>query len=297
MGANGTVLLMAATRTVAFLGTGLMGFPMARNLARAGFPVRAWNRSREKAEPLASFGVDVCKTPEAALQGAGTLVTMLADGPATAAAVDGVIHAELLWLQMGTVGVDWIQRLAHVADRAGAAFVDAPVLGTVGPAEKGELLVIASGAEEAIDAAATVFDTVGRRTIRLGAAGQSSRLKLVMNYWILAQTALAGEALALAEALGVGGKTFLETIAGTVADSPYVQARGPRMLAGDFESPNFKLVLAHKDLALAEEAGASAGLELTIARAVVEEMARAIERGYGEADFTSVMEATRAGSA
>jgi 3-hydroxyisobutyrate dehydrogenase len=288
---------VAATRTVAFLGTGLMGFPMARNLAQAGFSVRAWNRSREKADPLASYSVEVCRTPDVALHGADTLVTMLADGPATAAAVDGLLRRDLLWLQMGTVGIEWIERLAQLAESAGTTLVDAPVLGSVPPAESGELMVIASGPAEAIDAAAAVFDAVGSRTLRLGAAGQSTRLKLVMNYWILAQTALAGEALALAEALGVGGQTFLEAIAGTIADSAYVQARGPRMLAREFSKPNFKLALARKDMALAAEAGASAGLELSIAHAVVEEMTRAIERGYADADFSSVIEATRAGSA
>jgi 3-hydroxyisobutyrate dehydrogenase len=275
-----------------------MGFPMARNIAQAGIPVRAWNRSAERAAPLAEHGATVCDSPAEAVDGADVLVTMLSDGPTTETAVAGVLRPGLLWLQMGTVGVDWVDTLARLAEDARAIFVDSPVLGTRTPAEAGELTVLASGPAGALEAGQPVFDAVGSRTLVVGeTAGSGSRLKLVMNFWILAQTALGGEVLALAEALGVGGQRFLEMVTGTIADSAYLQARGPRMLASDWAETNFRLELARKDVSLAVEAGAANGLDLTIARAVVEEMARGIERGYGDADFSSVIEATRAGSA
>lgn len=98
---------------VAFLGTGAMGAPMARNLAGAGFAVRAWNRSQSRADALALHGVHACATPAEATAGADVLVTMLSDGPTTAEVVDGTLRTGLLWAQMATVGIEWTERLAE----------------------------------------------------------------------------------------------------------------------------------------------------------------------------------------
>jgi 3-hydroxyisobutyrate dehydrogenase len=277
---------------VAFLGTGAMGAPMARNIARAGHEVRAWNRTRERAEPLAADGVTVCDTPAEAVGPADVLVTMLSDGPAVASVVDGVLRKRLLWLQMSTVGLDWTERFAAAAREAGAVFVDAPSLGSIGPAERGELTVLASGPDEARERAASIFDAVGSGTRWLGESGAGTRLKLVFNFWILATTAAAGETLALAEALGVDGQGFLEQIEGGFADAPYARFKGPLMLRREY-TPSFRLALGRKDAALAVEAGRKAGVEMPVAEAVVAAMDRAIERGYGDGDIAAVIESTR----
>jgi 3-hydroxyisobutyrate dehydrogenase len=281
---------------VAFLGTGAMGAPMARNLARAGHVVAAWNRTRGRAEPLAADDVAVCDSPADAAVGADVLVTMLADGPAVASAVDGVLRQDLLWLQMSTIGVAWTERLAGQAREAGVVFVDAPVTGSIGPAESGELTVLGSGPEEARQRAAPVFDAVGSRTLWLGEAGAGTRRKLVFNFWILATTAAAGDTLALAEALGVDAAQFLESLEGSIADSPYVRAKAPLMLRRDYPA-SFRLELGRKDAALAVEAAREAGFELVAADGVVAAYDRAIERGYGDADIAAVHESTRPGSA
>jgi 3-hydroxyisobutyrate dehydrogenase len=278
---------------VAFLGTGAMGAPMARNLAAAGHDVRAWNRTRERAENL---GAAVCSTPAEAAEGAEVLVTMLSDGPTTGATVDGILAPGLVWAQMATVGLDWTSRLAESAADAGAQFVDAPVIGSTPAAEAGELIVFASGPGDAIDRAEPVFSAVATETLRLGDADAASRLKLVFNFWTLGLVAHTGEVLALAEGLGVGGERFLELLAGGFADSAYAQMKGKKMLAEDW-SPMFKLALGRKDLALAIDAASAAGVELTVAPAVIEAMDRAIERGYGEGDTAAVIQSTRSGSA
>lgn len=278
---------------VAFLGTGAMGAPMARNLAAAGHDVRAWNRTRERAEGL---GATVCDTPQSAAEGAEVLVTMLSDGPATGEAVDGTLRPGLLWAQMGTVGVDWTERLAGLATAAGADFVDAPVIGSTPAAVSGELIVFAAGADEAIDRGGPVFSNVAKETIRLGEVGAATRLKLVFNYWVLGLTALTGEVLALADGLGAGGERFLKLIEGGFADSVYAQMKGKKMLTGDL-SPLFKLAHGYKDVVLVLEAAAAAGLDLEVGVAVREEMKRAIDRGYGELDTAAVIEAIRPGSA
>ncbi len=283
---------MADARTVAVLGTGLMGGPMAANLLAAGLAVRAWNRSAEKLAPLVAAGATACATPMEASAGADILVTMLADGPSTRDAVGGVLRPGLLWLQMGTVGPEWGDQLAQLAVEAGARYVDAPVVGSVAPARSGDLVILGSGDDADVDAAAPVFDAVGAKTMRLGAAGAGQRLKTVFNFWILAQTALGAEVLALAERLDISGKAFLEAIAGTIGDSAYLQTKGEAMVAGDYEPPKFRLRLSRKDVALAVASGAALGLDLRLGQAAVEAMDAAITAGFGDADFGAVIEAT-----
>ncbi len=278
---------------VAFLGTGAMGAPMARNLGAAGHEVRVWNRTRERAEGL---GAAVCASSADAVDGVDVLVTMLSDGPTTGEAVSGTLRPGLLWAQMGTVGIEWTQRLADLARTAGADFVDAPVIGSAPAAEAGELIVFASGSNEAIDRAEPVFSVVAKQTHRVGEVGAATRLKLVFNYWVLGLTALTAEVLALAEALDVGGERFLGLIEGGFADSIYAQMKGKKMLTRDW-APLFKLGLGRKDVALVLEAAVGAGLDLAVAQAVLEEMDRAIDRGYGDGDTAAVIEAIRPGSA
>jgi 3-hydroxyisobutyrate dehydrogenase len=278
---------------VAFLGTGAMGGPMARNLAAAGHEVRAWNRTRERAEGL---GATVCASPHEAAEGAEILVTMLSDGPATAEAIEGTLRPGLVWAQMGTVGVAWTERLADLAGSAGTDFLDAPVIGSTPAAVSGELIVFASGSDEAIDRAGPVFADVAKETLRLGEVGAATRLKLVFNYWVLGLTALTGEVVALAEGLGAGGERFLKLIEGGFADSVYAQMKGKKMLTGEL-SPLFKLALGHKDAELVLEAAAAVGLDLRVADAVRAEMEQAIGRGYGDSDTAAVIEAIRPGRA
>jgi 3-hydroxyisobutyrate dehydrogenase len=281
---------------VGFLGTGGMGAPMARNLARAGLDVRAWNRTRERAEPLAGDGVAVAGSPAEATERADVLVTMVTDGPAVADSVEGVLRPGLLWLQTSTVGVEWHERLAAAASDAGAVLVDAPVLGSIQPAEAGELTVLASGPDDAIDRLEPVLDAIGTTTMRLGEAGAGQRLKLVFNFWILAVTAAAGETIALAESLGAGGERFLELIKGGFADAGYAQRKGPLMLRRDY-TPSFQLRLGRKDVALALDAARAEELDLRLGAALLEAMDVAVDRGYGESDIAAVHESTSAGSA
>jgi 3-hydroxyisobutyrate dehydrogenase len=149
---------------IAVLGTGTMGAPMARNLAAAGHEVTAYNRSREKAEPLADDGVTVAGDPAAAVRGAEVVVTILADGAAVEAVMGDAVDAledGAVWAQMSTVGLEATERLVALAREHGVAIVDAPVLGTKAPAEQGALIVLAAGPAEARERCAPVFDAVG----------------------------------------------------------------------------------------------------------------------------------------
>ena len=279
---------------VAVLGTGIMGAPMARNVRAAGHDVSAWNRSREKAEPLAQDGIAVAGSVAEAVAGADVVVTMLADGKAVEAvaeealgAIDGAVLA-----QMSTIGLAATERLAQRAADAGVAFVDAPVSGTKQPAEQGKLLVLASGPEDARERVDPVFDAVGAKTVWLGEAGSGQRLKLVLNTWLLGMTEALAEAIALAEGLGVDPRTFLETIDGAPVGAPYAQLKGPMMIDGEFP-PAFPLALAAKDAGLALEAAEEAGLRLGALAAVAEQMRRATEEGHGDKDMAATIHASR----
>jgi 3-hydroxyisobutyrate dehydrogenase len=275
------------TSTIAVLGTGAMGAPMARNLAAAGFTVRAWNRTREKAEPLGSAGITVADSPATAAAGVDVLITMLFD----LAAVREVAHEALavlpagaLWLQMSTVGVAGTRELAALAETHGVAFVDAPVLGTKAPAENGTLVVLASGDPAVRERCATVFDAIGSRTLWVEDGAGASGLKLVVNSWVATLIEGIAEAVALAEASGLDAAQFLEAIKGGPTDTPYAQLKGSAMLARDFTA-SFSLSGALKDTGLILELAEEVGVEMAVTSAVRRHMALAVEMGHGDEDM------------
>jgi 3-hydroxyisobutyrate dehydrogenase len=269
---------------IAVLGTGIMGGAMARNLVAAGHEVRAWNRTREKAEGL---GATVADTPDEAVQGVEAVLTMLADGP-TVDAVVPALDPDVLWIQSSTVGVADTDRFAG----RHARFLDAPVLGSRPAAEAGELLVLAPGPERPEE----ILDAVSSRVMWLGdEPGAGTKLKLIINLWILNLVENLGETMALAEALDLDQRWFLDAINGRPMDSPYAQMKGEKIVTGDF-SPAFALTLAAKDVALAVEMAGSAGVDLGLAPVTLERFRRAIELGHGDEDMAAAWFATRAGS-
>jgi 3-hydroxyisobutyrate dehydrogenase len=274
---------------VALLGTGTMGAGMARNIAGAGIPLRVWNRTRAKAEPLAAAGAEVAESPADAVRDADIVITMLFDADSVEAALDqardGLKQGAVL-LQQSTVGVEGADRLAARAEELGLVYVDAPVLGTKKPAEDGALVILASGPDEARGVVAPVFDAIGSRTVWVGAAGQGTRLKLVANSWVLTVVEGIAESLALARALGVEPRRFLEVVKGGAMDAPYVQLKGSAMLDGDF-TPAFGLDGAAKDAGLIVEAARAAGADLAVIEAVQQHFARALDAGYGDRDMAA----------
>jgi 3-hydroxyisobutyrate dehydrogenase len=283
--------------TVAVLGLGTMGDPIARNLVRTGFVVRVWNRTREKAEPLARMGAFVADTAAEAADGAHFVVTMLTDLDAVLETMEGERGAlgsmdpDAIWLQLSTVGVDGAAWLAQLAGEHGVAYIDAPVLGTREPAEKGELVILAAGPDELRTWCAPVFDAIGKETHWLGAAGNGSRMKMVVNMWLLALTEAAAESVALAEALDVDPREFLDIMRGSPTDAPYLHIKGEAILDRNLE-PSFKLRLAAKDARLVLEAAGRTGIEPRVLRATRDSFLRAIALGHGDDDMAATYFAT-----
>lgn len=267
---------MPERETIAVLGAGgTMGFPMARNLARAGFTVRAWNRSREKAQPLADDGAQVTDSPAQAAQGADLIMTMLADADAVLESIENALSAnpadDAVWLQTSTIGEQGTERCIHLARERDLLFVDVPVLGTKQPAAEGKLVIMASGPAQLQDRLAPVFDAIGQRTMWVGEAGAGTRLKLATNSWILAVVEGAAETLALAEGLGLDPQLVLDAVSGGTLDLPYLQMKGKAIIERDFE-PSFRLVHAAKDASLVEEAASRHGLDLPLVRTIRERL-------------------------
>jgi 3-hydroxyisobutyrate dehydrogenase len=284
--------------TIAVLGTGRMGAPIARNLLRAHFEVSVWNRTPRRAQELVEAGARLADTPADAAGSADVVLTMLTDGDAVTDAMTGptgalsALRQGSVWIQMATVGIDWTERLAARAGEHAVEFVDAPVSGSDGPARDAQLMILASGSDAARERVQPVFDAIGRHTLWLGPAGSGTRLKLVLNNWLAAITEATAETLALTGALGLEEPLFLEGIAGGPLEAPYAANKGRAMLAGEF-TPGFALHLALKDVRLALDAARDRGLELPLADAIARRWELAMP-AHADDDLASVIDEARA---
>jgi 3-hydroxyisobutyrate dehydrogenase len=286
---------MQESMTIAVLGTGIMGAAMARNWLAAAESVRVWNRTRAKAEPLAEAGAQVADDPATAVDGVDVIVTMLYDADAVETAMRAAgraLRPGMLWLQMSTVGVEGAERLAGFAAEFGLTYVDAPVLGTRQPAEQGHLTVLASGPEEVRDLVERLVDPVAAQVRWLGPAGTGSRLKLVVNSWVLTVVAGVADSIALAQGLGLDGADFLDVIRGGALDLPYAHAKGDLMLRREFPS-SFPVSGALKDARLIVEAGERAGADLSVVDAVAGLLDAVAKGGHQDEDLAAMYRMVR----
>jgi 3-hydroxyisobutyrate dehydrogenase len=281
---------MTGAEPVAVLGAGgTMGFAMAGNLARAGIQVRAWNRSRQKAEPLARDGVRLCDTPRQAADGAAVMLTILSDTDAVMESVAGDEGAlasageAAIWLQMSTIGEAGTDRCLALAGSRGVTLVDAPVLGTKQPAEQGQLVILASGPEQARERLAPIFDAIGKKTMWIGDAGAGTRLKIAVNSWVLTVVEGGAETIALAEGLGLDPSLIFDALDGGALDLPYLRLKGKAIAERNFD-PAFKLALAAKDAGLVVESAARHDLDLPLFALIRDRMSEGAT-DHGEKDM------------
>ena len=279
--------------TVAVLGAGIMGAAMARNLAAAGLTTRVWDRNPSATDPLADAGAVVAASARDAVRDAGVVLTMLP----TAAAVESVVFDGRLaeefadgsvWAQMGTIGVEATKRVADrlAAQRPGVMFVDAPVSGSKGPAEQGQLLILASGPAAAAGVVRPVFDVIGRKTVWLGAAGRGSQVKLVVNAYLSMLVEGVAETMELADRLGIGHSQLAEVIEGGPLDAPLADAKFHKMDRGDFAA-EFPLEWAVKDVDLV--IGAAGGQPPPMLAALSAQWHAAVAAGYGRQDISAAL--------
>jgi 3-hydroxyisobutyrate dehydrogenase len=250
-----------------------------------------WDRSPSAAGPLAADGAVVAESARDAVRDAGVVVTMLP----TADAVDSVMFDRgvidvlpdgCVWAQMGTIGVEATLRIRDrlAAERPGVVFVDAPVSGSKGPAEQGQLLILASGPAPAADTLRPVFDVLGRKTVWLGEAGQGSQLKLVVNAYMSILIEGVAETIELADRLGIGHQQLAEVIEGGPLDAPIADAKLHKMDRGDYAA-EFPLEWALKDVDLA--ISAAPGDTPPLLAALSGQWHTAVAAGHGRQDVSA----------
>ena len=286
---------MADVSQVAFLGLGAMGAPMARNVAADGFDLTVWNRTRETAERFAEEAdATVADTPANAADGADAVVVMVTDGDALHDVLTGADGA-LAGLQEGafvvntsTVSEDQTQSAAALTADAGGRFVDAPVSGTVGPAEQGTLTALAGGSPEELDAVESLLSAWSETIVRCGGVGQGTNAKLSVNLLLGGMMESFAEALTLAAANDLGVDALLEAVESGGLSAPLFSVKGDAVADGDF-TPAFPVELLKKDLDLALDSAGESGVPMP-ATAATREAATATEAlGHDGEDMAALV--------
>ncbi len=282
---------MTEMPTVAVLGLGAMGHAFAGNLLKHGFPTRVWNRNPARAQGLP--GALICDTPRQAAEGAGVAITMLPDGKITEsvlAGADGALASlpkGAVIAQMGTIGVGPTMSLARTihSTRPDIAFIDAPVSGTKGPAEQARIRILASGDHAAASAIEPVFSAIASNTHWLGKVGAGSRMKLVVNAWLIIMMQGVAEATRLAETLGFSTDEFWSVLEGGPLGSPYAKAKLDMIKNGRFDA-QMALAWGVKDAGLALDVAKD--IKMPALERIREVWAEAVEAGLGELDISAV---------
>ncbi|MCO1576712.1 NAD(P)-dependent oxidoreductase [Crossiella sp. SN42] len=278
---------------IAFLGLGRMGVLMAGRLLAAGHDLTVWNRTAAKAEPLARQGAKVAEDPAGAVDGAELVITMLADGDAVDEVIFGTgagaakLAAGATVVEMSTSGPEAVRNLRAKMPE-GTTLVDAPVKGTLPQAEGGTLDIYVGGTEAEFAAVREVLSVLGN-PVRVGEIGAGASLKLVVNAITATVPVLIGEAMALADRMGVDAGTAWDALAASAVGGMARRVR--EQTADDGQPITFSLSLAAKDLRLALEAGAAAEGVIAAAR---RELGAAEQAGLGERDFSAVVTHLRA---
>jgi len=278
---------------IGFIGLGIMGHPMALNLQKRGYPLTVFNRTKEKAQGLLDNGAVWANSPKEVAHSCSLIITILSTPEAVrevALGSNGFLDAmspESIWMNCSTVNPSFANRMSVAAKERGVRYVDAPVAGTKGPAEKGELVFLVGGAESAVRQLDPVLQILGKKTIHLGETGRGSQMKILINL-LLAQSMLAfSEAMVLGQEMGLEEKTLFDVLLNFPVTAPFLQLVRPKMEGNDY-TPNFPLQWMQKDLHLALQTAYEhqvAMPSLSVAKAV---FALAQQNGYGTQDFSSV---------
>lgn len=278
---------------IGFIGLGLMGKPMARNLHRAGAEMIIYNRTQAVAEELALEGMSSATSPLEVADRTDVVILMLADTPAVEAVllgefgvIEGVTENTLV-IDMGTTLATEAQRFASAVAAKGGQMVDAPVSGGEIGAKGGTLTIMAGGEESALERARAVLDVLGSKTTHVGPSGAGQVAKAANQVIVGLNIGAVAEALALAKHMGVDPAKVREALQGGFADSRILEVHGQRMIDGTFE-PGGKCTTQRKDMDQALTLGAGVGLELPATALSRDLYDRAIEKGCGDLDHSGL---------
>jgi 3-hydroxyisobutyrate dehydrogenase-like beta-hydroxyacid dehydrogenase len=282
---------------VGFVGLGRMGRQMAARLAAAGFPLRVWNRTRDKAQGLP--GATVCASAREAASGAAVVVSSLADDPSVRAVVlgdDGILAGlseGAVHVSASTISVRLARELSEAHEAAHRRLVVAAVLGRPEAAARGELWVLTGGGDEEVARVRPVLAAISQGEVRLGQPAQAMLGKIIANFMIAGTIELLAEATSLGEKGGLPAGEVVGMLTRTLFGSPVVKGYGARIAAGEYQPAGFPLPLGLKDVELALESSHDMRAPLPVAAVVRDHMLATLARGRDDWDWSGLASAVR----
>ncbi len=277
---------------IGWIGIGNMGVPMVKNLVKAGFNVTVYNRSAEKAEALQKeIGVSVAESPAALVDSSDFVITMLADDAALTeiyTGAGGVLSGKpgngLLCIDMSTVSPETTKKLAALCAEKGIAYLDAPVSGSVKPAEDAQLIIMAGGSRADFDKAQPIFNALGKASLLLGPNGAGNNAKLAINLFLAITIQGFSEAILFAQKNGIDTAQFLDIVNNGAVGSGLTKLKSGAILADNYKAA-FALKHLVKDLRLAQ----SQGMDLPAGEAVLATFEQALAGGLGDEDMIAII--------
>ncbi|MEU1713951.1 MULTISPECIES: 2-hydroxy-3-oxopropionate reductase [Nocardiopsis] len=283
-----------SVRTIAFIGLGVMGAPMATNLVRAGFDVVGYNRSAAKTEPLVRAGGRAASSVADAVGGADAVITMLPDSPDVESVVLGGggalehMRRGALLIDMSTIRPDTARAVAEAGEAAGVAVLDAPVSGGEQGAVEAKLSIMVGGEERAFALAKPVLDALGTTVVHVGPAGAGQTVKAANQLIVAGTIELVSEALVFLQAHGVDRDSAVRVLSGGLAGSTVLDRKAASMLAREFD-PGFRVDLHHKDLGIVTAAAREAGVALPLGALTATLMGSLRAQGHGSLDHSALL--------
>ncbi len=285
---------MTTPKTVAFIGLGIMGAPMAVNLVKAGFDVVGYNLHASKVQDLVDRGGRGAPDVANAVRDADAVITMVPDSPdveSVTGGPDGVFanaRKGALYIDMSTIRPDVSVRVAEAGRAAGLRALDAPVSGGEAGAVEASLSIMVGGAADDFAAARPVLDALGKTVVHVGPAGSGQTVKAANQLIVAGNIQLVAEAIVFLEAYGVDTGSALQVLGGGLAGSTVLARKGETMLAREFQ-PGFRLALHHKDMGIVTSAAREAGVVIPLGAVVAQLVAATVARGDGGLDHSGLL--------
>jgi 3-hydroxyisobutyrate dehydrogenase len=271
---------------IGFIGLGNMGYPMAKNLEKAGFPLSVYNRSPEKAEDFKAKSI-VCSSVSDLVKNSDIIFTMLTNDAAVQAVYEEILTLPLtgkLFIDMSTISPQASGKIADAVKIKEASFIDAPVAGSTKPAAEGTLIIMAGGAEKDLERSMPYLQKLGKTVKHLGENGKGIAAKLSVNYFLAGIYQGLAETVLFADKLGIDRTEMLEIINESASGSGATKVKTPLLTADNYE-PAFALDLMLKDILLANEAGA----DFPLSKTLIETYQSAHDAGFGKDDVIGII--------
>lgn len=285
--------------TIGFVGIGTMGAPMARNLLRAGFEVKAYDISHDAVAALEKDGAGVAESPADAARGCDELITMLPNGEIVESALFGeagiakALPPDALYIDMSTILPAQTDRIARRLREQGTSMVDAPVGRSSQHAVEGKLLIMAGGEVADLERARPLLNCMGDTIVHCGPVGTGGRMKIVNNYMSIALNVLTAESLTMAERAGLDPEQARQVMLGTVAGQGHMGTTYPAKVLKDDLTPGFMVDLAHKDMGLALAMAAEMDAPSWMGAVAHQAYGLARRDGRGKQDWTALYQTLR----